>query len=130
MADPIYRDLDFSFKSHPLTRDVATVTEEAAVKSSLRNLIRLAPHDKPFSPEIASPIYGLLFEPVDAPSASLLETGILFLVEDYEPRVDNVTVRVTPVEIENKYEVELTFRIKKTRSPQTLQLFLPVERLR
>lgn len=130
MAEPVYRDIDLSLKKHPLTRDVATVTDEAAIKFALRNLLKLAPYDKPFSPQITSPLYGLLFEPVDRVTATVLETGLQFLVEDYEPRVEAVSVRVTPRESENKYEVELTFRVKKTQNQQTLQLFLPVERLR
>jgi len=130
MAEPVYRDLDFGFKKHPLTGDLSTLTDEAAIKTSMRNLVKLSKYDKPFNPEIRSPVYDLLFEPIDFPSSILLENDLYLLILAYEPRVENLKVSAKASPDENKYDVTINYTIKKLRNAQTLELTLPIERLR
>lgn len=130
MAEPVYKDFDLSFKSHPLTRDLVTVSNDAAIKQSIKNLLRLAPYDKGFSPFISSPLYDYLFEPIDLVSATAMETRMKILLEDQEPRIYNIKVTVNPNSDENRYEVILNFNIRKSQRAEQLELFLPVERLR
>jgi len=130
MAEPVYRDLDFGFKKHPLTGDLSTLTDEAAIKTSMRNLVKLSKYDKPFNPEIRSPVYDLLFEPIDFPSSVLLENDLYLLILAYEPRVENLKVSAKASPDENKYDVTINYTIKKLRNAQTLELTLPIERLR
>lgn len=130
MIEPTYRDFDLSLKRHPLTGDIATSTDEEAIKISLKNLLRFSIYDKPFNPEITSPLYRMLFEPVDAPTATLMKVDLQFLVNQYETRIENTVIVVKPIPEENKYEVTLQYTVKKSNNRQTLSLFLPVERLR
>lgn len=129
-TEPTYRDFDFSFKSHPLSGDLVTVTDEAAIRNSLKNLVRLNIYDKAFSPGIASPLYSVLFEPVDVVSATVIQVGLELLLKSEEPRVTNVAVIITPNEEENKYEVTINYTVRKTQNRESVQLFLPIERLR
>jgi len=129
-VEPTYRDFDLSFKKHPLSQDIVTFSDEAAIRNSLKNLVRLIRFDKPFSPGISSPLWDVMFEPVNEGSAALIETGLVFLIQDYEPRVNIISLSVIPVPEDNKYEVNLQFTVKKNQSGQTIQLFLPVERLK
>lgn len=130
MASFTYRDIDFSFKKHPLTGDIATLSDEAAVRSSIKNLVKLAPFDKPFNREIASPLYGLLFEPIDRVSAASMRIDIKNLIETYETRVEEIEVSVKPSPEDNKYEVFVKYRIKKMPNFETVEIFLPLERLK
>lgn len=130
MADWTYKDIDLSLKRHPLSGDIATVTDEKAVKTALKNLVMLARYNKPFNPEIASPVYDLMFEPIDKVTATIIENDLEFLINTYESRIQNLVVNVNAIPEDNKYEVNLRFSIKKTLNEQTLQLFIPVERLR
>lgn len=130
MAEPTYRDFDFSFKKHPLTGDIAVSNDEEAIKISIKNLLRIASYDKPFNPEIASPLYDYLFDPMDAPTATLIKSDIRFILKEYEPRIENVVIDVTPVPEENKYDVTMEFTVKKSENRTSMSLFLPLERLR
>ena len=130
MAEPVYRDLDLNFRKHPLNGDVSTVSDEAAVKTALRNLVQLARFDKPFNPEIRSPVPEVLFEQADPITASILKTRLTTLIETYETRLRSFTVSVIAQSDENRYTVDLSFVIKKIPNVQTLELFIPVERLR
>lgn len=130
MIEPVYRDLDLSFRKHPLTGDISTFTDEDAVKSAIRNLVRIARYEKPFQPNLFSPVYELLFEPISEPSSTLLSSGLQFIIKNLEPRIQNVRVSAVPDFDGNKYEVTINYEIKKIQSQQTLELTIPVERLR
>ena len=130
MVEPSYKDFDISLKRHPLTGDIITFSDDAAVRNALKNLVRLIRFDKPFSPGISSPLWDVMFEPITEGSAALIEVGLWFLIQDYEPRVNNVNITVIPLPDDNKYEVSVEFTIRKSQSRETLQLFLPVERLK
>lgn len=130
MTEPVYRDLDLSFRKHPLTGDISTFTDEDAVKSAIRNLVRIARYEKPFQPNLFSPVYELLFEPISEPSSTLLSNGLQFIIKNLEPRIQNVRVSAVPDFDGNKYEVTINYEIKKIQSQQTLELTIPVERLR
>lgn len=130
MIEPVYRDLDLSFRKHPLTGDISTFTDEDAVKSAIRNLVRIARYEKPFQPNLFSPVYELLFEPISEPSSTLLSNGLQFIIKNLEPRIQNVRVSAVPDFDGNKYEVTINYEIKKIQSQQTLELTIPVERLR
>lgn len=130
MSEPVYRDLDLSFRKHPLTGDVSTFTDEDAVKSAIRNLVRIARYEKPFQPNLFSPVYELLFEPISEPSSSILSDKLLYLIKTLEPRIQKVQVKAVPVFDENRYDVTINYEIKKIQSQQTLELTIPVERLR
>ena len=83
-----YSDLDLFFTKKTVGSDVNKVTDIQAVKRSLRNLINLNAFEKPFHPEIVGGINGLLFEPMDEITSSLMETIIRDVINNYEPRVD------------------------------------------
>lgn len=130
MVEPIYRDFDLSLRKHPLTADIATSTDEEAIKISLKNLLRLSVYDKPFNPEIASPLHRMLFEPVDSPTATLMQMDLRFLISQYETRIENTLIGIKPYPEENKYEVTIEYTVKKSNNRETVSIFLPVERLR
>ena len=57
----IYKDLNLNFGRHPVTKELNTLTDAAAVKRSVRNLVQYGYYEKPFHPEIGSGVRALLF---------------------------------------------------------------------
>jgi phage baseplate assembly protein W len=64
------------------------------VKQSIVNLLLLKEGDKPFHPEIKSPIFDNLFELNSAVEKIVIESEVLKYINTYEPRVlvESVTV--------------------------------------
>ena len=60
----IFKDISLSFARHPITGDIAKLSDVDAVKRSVRNLINTNFYERPFHPEIGSDIRATLFEPV------------------------------------------------------------------
>ena len=68
-----YKDINLSFARHPVTGDIAFLTNVEAVKRSVRNLINTNFYERPFHPEIGSDVRSILFEPVSPPVANILQ---------------------------------------------------------
>ena len=66
----------------------------------------------------------LLFEPCTSLTARNLENEIKNLLQNYEPRVDNVSVTVTPSPDQNYYNITIVFFIQNLTVPTTITFFL------
>lgn len=90
-----YIDLDFSMAKHPLTKNVSIKKQVNSVKQSIKHLLLLKSGDKPFHPEIKSPINDFLFENASILVKVVLESEISKYLGVYEPRVQVTNVDVS-----------------------------------
>jgi phage baseplate assembly protein W len=104
-----YKDLDLFFAKTQASKDVRKVTDIAAVKRSVRNLVLLNHYEKPFHPEIGSGIRDMLFENMSNMTAFILAKKIEDVIENFEPRVRLISVRADPNLDRNEYEVTIEF---------------------
>lgn len=90
-----YVDLDFLFLQHPVSGNVSLKKKDNAVKQSVMNLMQLRAGDKPFHPEIKSPLYDYLFETPSPVMQVILEGEVVKYLTEYEPRFVVDIVRIT-----------------------------------
>ena len=57
-----FADLDLSFTINPFTKDLYLKTDEDAVKTAIKHLIRTKNFERAFHPEIGTQVHSLLFE--------------------------------------------------------------------
>lgn len=119
-----FRDLDLSFGIHPVKKDVNTHVNEYAIINSVKNLVLTNFYERPFRPNIGSNIRKLLFELVTPLTANQIERAIQETIQNYEPRVNIRTVKATPSQDENGYNVNLEFFIVNLTTPITIEFFL------
>ena len=62
MASRAFKDINLSFKRHPVTNDVVTIRNEDAIKRSVKNIIFTILGEKPFEPNFGSVINESLFD--------------------------------------------------------------------
>ena len=98
MASRAFKDINLSFKRHPVTNDVLTVSDEDAINRSVKNIIFTILGEKPFQPNFGSVINNSLFELNTNLSEIRITDEIKSSLLNYEPRIDNieVTVQVAP----------------------------------
>ena len=98
MASRAFKDINLSFKRHPVTNDVVTIRNEAAIKRSVKNIIFTILGEKPFIPLFGSVINESLFDLNANLSEIRITDEIKSSLLNYEPRIDNieVTVQVAP----------------------------------
>ena len=107
----IYKDLNLNFTRHPTRNDLTPLTDAAAIKRSVRNLVQYNHYEKPFHPEIGSNIRQSLFEPLSTLTAGVLTHNIQSVLETHEPRIIIHRIDSTPDINRNAYNVRLDFFI-------------------
>lgn len=122
-----YVDLDFSFAKHPITKNVSIKKGFSSVKQSILHLLTIRSGDKPFHPEIASPIYNYLFENASNVTQIILESEVATYLETYEPRVQIRRVNIS-FPNPNYIQCDVTGNIINISEPFTVSIL--IDRLR
>ena len=125
----IYKDINLNFGIHPVTKQINTLTDAAAVKRSVRNLVQYGFYEKPFHPEIGSGVRDLLFENMTPFIANNLSKQIEEIITNYEPRALLANIEVIPRFDNNQYEVIVEFYIQNAPA-ELVDLSFSLERLR
>ena len=123
-----YRDLDLFF-SKKSNKDVNKVTDIEAVKRSVRNLVLLNSFEKPFHPEIAGDVRGLLFELMTPLTSAVIARKIQDVIENFEPRARLTGVQAIPDFDRNAYEVTVYFYVVNAPT-ELVEVTQLLERLR
>ena len=123
-----YRDLDLFF-SKKSNKDVNKVTDIQAVKRSVRNLVLLNSYEKPFHPEIAGDVRGLLFENMTPLTSAVIARKIQDVIENFEPRARLTGVQAIPDFDRNLYEVTVYFYVVNAPT-ELVEVTQLLERLR
>ena len=124
-----YKDLDLFFNRKSVSKDIAKLTDIAAVKRSIRNLVLTNHYEKPFHPEIGSGVRDMLFEPMSALTAHVLTRKIEDVIENFEPRAKVIGVSAQPNLDRNEYQVTINFFVLNAPT-ELVDLTLFLERLR
>ena len=123
-----YRDLDLFF-SKKSNKDVNKVTDIESVKRSVRNLVLLNSYEKPFHPEIAGDVRGLLFENMTPLTSAVIARKIQDVIENFEPRARLTGVQAIPDFDRNLYEVTVYFYVVNAPT-ELVEVTQLLERLR
>jgi len=95
VASRAFKDINLSFKRHPVTNDVLTVSDEDAIKRSVKNIIFTILGEKPFEPNFGSVINQSLFDLNTNLSEIRVSDEIKQSLLNYEPRIDNIVATTT-----------------------------------
>lgn len=91
----VYRDIDLSFKKHPINGDVITKHDVRAVLQAIRNLVFTSSGEFLMQPDIHGDINSMLFKANDPFVRLTLQERITETIKLYEPRVELDSVKVT-----------------------------------
>ena len=117
MASRAFKDINLSFKRHPVTNDVVTISNEDAIKRSVKNIIFTILGEKPFDPFFGSVINESLFDLNTNLSEIRVSDEIKSSLLNYEPRIDNVVVTVTNVPDSHELAATIQYDITGLSSP-------------
>lgn len=94
--DVVYSDFDVKFEKNPVTGSLIRVTNDDAVKQSVRNIVLTMIGEWAFHPNLGSKVHRLLFDPIDSVTAGMIEDAI----EAALRKEDRISVRLIRV-VEN-----------------------------
>ena len=120
----LYSDIDLNFKVNPVTGDIGKKVDVNAVRQAMETLLKTKYREKPFTPRFGSPIYSMLFEPMDFNTSKALEGLIADAFLNWEPRVEVNEVACAPNYDENEYDVFIYFYVRGIREQQVFRTTL------
>ena len=125
MASRAFKDINLSFKRHPVTNDVLTVSDEDAIKRSIKNIVFTILGEKPFQPNFGSAINGSLFELNTSLSEIRVSDEIKTSLQNYEPRISNIEATVSIYPDSNEMNCTVQYDIVGIPAPtQTVDVLL------
>ena len=117
MASRAFKDINLSFKRHPVTNDVVTIRNEDAIKRSVKNIIFTILGEKPFIPLFGSVINESLFDLNTNLSEIRITDEIKSSLLNYEPRIDNIEVTVQVASDRNEMNCTVQYDIVGLPAP-------------
>jgi hypothetical protein len=120
-----FKDLNITFKKHPVTNDVVVSRDASAIKQAIVNVLLTNKGERLMNPRYGSDIRRFLFEPLDYGTGFQIKRNIQDTLDRFEPRVNVIDIKCTPNFQDNGFDVELQYRIKGTDNPPTaIEFFL------
>ena len=117
MASRAFKDINLSFKRHPVTNDVVTIRDEDAIKRSVKNIIFTILGEKPFEPRFGSVINQALFDLTTTYDEILIQDEIKSSILKFEPRITNLVVTTTVYPDSNELNCTVQYDIVGLPAP-------------
>ena len=117
MASRAFKDINLSFKRHPVTNDVVAIRDEDAIKRSVKNIIFTILGEKPFEPNFGSVINDALFDLDTNLNDIRIQDEITSSLKEYEPRISNIIVTVTVAPDTNEMNCTVQYDIVGLSTP-------------
>ena len=120
-----FKDISMTFQANPLNNDLIGLKNENAIARSVRNIVFTLPGEKFFDEDFGSRITASLFENIDDIAASEIVDEITESINNYEPRVNLISVEAFPNFDNNQFDVAIIYEIIGADvPPQELQFAL------
>ncbi len=120
-----FKDINITFKKHPVTNDLVVSRDASAIKQAIVNLLLTNKGERAFNPNYGSDIRSYLFEPLDFATAAQIKGNIRSTIAKWEPRISIVSLICNPNMDDNGFDVEMTYEIRGLDNPPiTVDFFL------
>jgi len=106
-----FKDINLSFKRHPITNDLVVIKNEDAIKRSVHNCILTILGEKPFQKGFGTIINDSLFELDTGLNYISIQQQITSCLKTYEPRIKITEVLVNTDGSNNAMSAQITYDI-------------------
>ena len=117
MASRAFKDINLSFKRHPVTNDLVVIKNEDAIKQSVKNIIFTILGEKPFLPLFGSKMNSSLFELDTNFNETKISDEISSVLLNNEPRISNILVSVSNPQDSHELNVTIQYDITGISAP-------------
>ena len=130
MASRAFKDINLSFKRHPVTNDLVVIKNEDAIKKSVKNIIFTILGEKPYVPLFGTSVNNSLFELSNPLDHIRISDEIKSTLLNYEPRISNIKVNVANYPDSHELNATIQYDITGMANPsQTVDVLLQPARV-
>ena len=112
-----FKDLNITFKKHPVTNDIVVSKDASAIKQAIVNVLLTNRGERLMNPRYGSDIRRFLFEPLDYGTGFQIKSNIRDTLERFEPRISVIDIKCTPNFDDNGFDVVLQYNVRGTDDP-------------
>ena len=112
-----FRDINLSFKKHPVTNDLVVIKDEDAIKRSVHNIIKTIINEKPFIKDFGTQINDSMFELDTSLNSIAIEKQIVSSLNIFEPRISIDFVQVDVDGANNSMSTKIQYSIIGLNKP-------------
>ena len=112
-----FRDINLSFKKHPVTNDLVVIKDEDAIKRSVHNIVKTIINEKPFSKDFGTQINDSMFELDTSLNSIAIEKQITSSLNIFEPRISIDFVQVDVDGANNSMSTKIQYSIIGLNKP-------------
>jgi phage baseplate assembly protein W len=94
--------------------DMATSAYETDIQQSIRIILGTARGERVMRPDFGAGLKTLIFEPMNTTTAALAQYNVQKALTQWEPRIDQVTVAVTPQPANGSLSIDIRYRVRLT----------------
>jgi len=119
-----YTDLDAAFTFNPITDDIALITNNKAIAFSVKNLILTMNGERPFNPDLGTPIRHLIFEQFGPMLDVVLKQLISQVLATYEPRISVSDIEIDSQTDQHQLSVTIKYTLLSISTPYSINVVL------
>lgn len=93
---------------------MATVAYETDIQQSIRIILGTAPGERVMRPDFGAGLKKLVFEPLNTTTAALAQYSVEQALIQWEPRIDQIRVKVTPQPSTASLTIDIRYRVRLT----------------
>jgi len=120
----LYSDFHKDLRVSPVSKDIALLKDENAVKDAIKNLILTDRGERPMQPYLGGSIRDMLFENLTPGTMKLIKDRVTSTIQTYEPRATLLDVLVSGDLDAGQVAVKITFYIRNVQQPIELDVIL------
>jgi phage baseplate assembly protein W len=120
----IYSDFRIDFDIHPVSGDLARLTNEESVKRSIKNICLTGIYERFWNPRFGAGLSKYLFEPISFVTEDLIKNAIKDSITNYEPRALTHEVYVSAKPDQNAYSATIVFTVINNPNAITFSVLL------
>ena len=120
----LYSDFHKDLRTSPVSKDIALLKDEDAVKDAIKNLILTDRGERPMQPYLGGSIRDMLFENLTPGTMKLIKDRVASTIKTYEPRAELLDVYVSGDLDSGQVVVRIMFYVQNEQQPINLDVIL------
>ena len=119
-----FADLDLTFSAHPVSGQPKVLKDTDAIEQSVRNLVLTNYYETFYNPDVGANLRAGQFELFSPQNSMIVKREIRRALENDEPRVRVLDVRVSTRRDHNEMWATIVFQPRNMASPVSVDVFL------
>jgi len=96
--------------------DFAMTSDEEDIRQAIRIILSTKPGERAMRPDFGAGLDVLVFEPINNTTCALARQRVEQALVNWEPRIDSITVQVTPDPQAARLMIDIAYRVRNTNT--------------